>query len=183
LEDFAVTSTKEDWAERARDFLQSEKFSLARDSFQRAEEHSWAAYANSHHLRQVAIRTPTIQYGKAHNRKAAFKSAAHAFLQSTRSNLDAAITRECYQLAAECFEEAAEILEAAKAHKDAANYMQSALLFRQLGMFNEVHDLILNHGRSFKPDHLEKIRDVARMYYVSRKNFKYVPQFTLNTLN
>jgi len=101
-------------------------------------------------LRQVAIRTPTIQIrGKAYNRQAAFKSTAHAFMQSARSNLDAEITQRCYQSAAECCEEAVEILEAAKAHKDAANYMQSALLFRQLGMFNEVHALILTHGQSF----------------------------------
>ena len=179
LSDFAAPSTPEDWEKKASEFFRHEKYALARDSYERARKSKEAAISNAFYLRQLAIRTPvTRQKDGISQRPIAFRAAAEAFLSCIPAAQDYQTQKGYYRLSAKCLEQASDTVYdlslAAKRYQLAEDFVDAAKLFRRCGYFEDLHNIILNHEAEFTGsdvETLEALRGVARLYFVSRKNF------------
>ncbi|KAF8972584.1 hypothetical protein BDZ97DRAFT_1752471 [Flammula alnicola] len=177
LADFAAPSTKEEWAKRGRELFANEKYALARDSYKRAQKPNAAAVANAYYLREVATRTSALSTkSKAGNREVAFKIAGEAFSSCARNTNDLETQQSYYGLSADCLVHAGEIHQAADTYRLAGNFTEASLLFRKLGKFDDVHNIITTSGNKINPGVLETVQDVLRLYYVNRKDFKKAHQ-------
>jgi hypothetical protein len=75
-------------------------------------------------------------------------------------------------VSAECYEDAGEFLRAAEIYELIENHTKSVVLFRKAGKFGDVHQLIVNFADEIEPNALEAVRDVVRLYHVTRKDFE-----------
>ena len=127
------------------------------------------AVSNAYVLRDIAEKMPN-HLGTAKTRPAAFESAAQAFLACARDARESGSKtyKDCYQLAARYFGEAGNIIKAAENYRIAENFKMAAHLFRKLGKFDDVYDIITNHGDKVAPEDL----DITRLYYLREKKFQ-----------
>lgn len=107
-------------------------------------------------------------------RPAAFESAAQAFLACARDALEFGSVkyRSYYQLAAQCFEEAGNVIQAAENYRIAEDFTKASLLFRKSGKFDDTYDIIINHSDKVIPEVLESVKDVTRLFYLTKKKFR-----------
>ncbi|PPQ78819.1 hypothetical protein CVT25_010688 [Psilocybe cyanescens] len=172
LSDFAVPSSKDEWAKRALELSHNQKHALARDSYEKAEKPQEAALENARYLQQLAVRTPfDLRNGK---REAAFKTAAEAFLSCAENATKLYTKRSYYRSSAECFEQAGDNLSAARVYQSAEDFTKASRLFRKIGRFDDVHSIIVSHGGEIED--VESIRDVVRLYYINKKEFNKAHQ-------
>ena len=105
-------------------------------------------------------------------RDVAFRSAAKAFYSSACSTADPKAKKDYYRVSAECYEDAGEFLRAAEVYQSIENYSKSVVLFRKAGQFGDAHQLIVNFADEIESQALEAVRDVVRLYHVTRKDFE-----------
>lgn len=86
--------------------------------------------------------------------------------------MDPKAKKEYYRVSAECYEDAEDFLRAAEVYQLIENYTKSTVLFRKAGKFGDVHQLIVNFADVIEPNALEAVRDVLRLYHVTRKDFE-----------
>ncbi|KAF8816728.1 hypothetical protein BYT27DRAFT_7237858 [Phlegmacium glaucopus] len=170
--DFAAPSSKEDWEKRAKEFFNLKQYALARDSFMKASNLRSAAIANAYVRQDIAQKIPN-HLGNIRTRTAAFESAAQAFLVCARDALKGgSVTyKRYYRNAAECLEEAGNVIQAAENYRIAEDFTKAVLLFRKLGKFEDVYDIITNYGDKVAPEVLESVKDVTRLSYLTEKKF------------
>ncbi|KDR68695.1 hypothetical protein GALMADRAFT_146049 [Galerina marginata CBS 339.88] len=172
LSDFAASSTMEAWAKRAKELFDNQRYALARDSYEKAQKTREASMANAFYLRQVAERTATHrQRDSANNRRNAFKVAAEAFSSCARDTSVHNAKKYYYSLSAGCFEDSGDSLSAAQGYRLAENFTKAARLLYKEKAYEELHDIIIQHGDRIDGDLLETIQDVTRLHFVTRKEF------------
>ncbi|KAH9487237.1 TPR and ankyrin repeat-containing protein 1 [Psilocybe cubensis] len=167
LSDFAVPSSKEEWARRALELSRNHKYSHARDSYEKAGNPRQAAVENARYLEQLALRIPSNT--RKREREAAFKVAAGAFISCAESALKSHTKNSHYKSAAQCFEDAGDNLSAAKTYELIPDFTKASLLYRKLGRFDVVHSILVHHAEEV--DNMESLRDIVRLYYVNKKEF------------
>ena len=172
--DFAVPSSQEDWGKKAQEYFNSKQYAHAKDSYIRANNTRSAKIANAYVLQDMAKNMPDRPGATTKTRRAAaaFELAAQEFLGCAHDALEGgSIKNNLYhQLAAQCFEEADNIIQAAENYRIAENFTKAALLFRKLGRFDDVYDIIINHSNEIA-EVLESVRDGTRLYYLKEKRF------------
>ena len=131
-----------------------------------------ATVAHAYILQDIAQKMPNT----TNTRPAAFESAAQAFLACARDALEGGSVKYKFhhQSAAQCLEEAGNVIQAAENYRIAENFTKATLLFRKLGKFDDVYDIIINHSDKVAPEVLESVRDVTRLYYLTQKKFRWV---------
>lgn len=172
--DFAAPSSKEDWEKRAKEFFNLKQYAHARDSFMKATNLRSAAVANAYSRQAIAQQMPKPLGHATNRRSAAFESAAQAFLVCARDALEgrSGSYKPYYRLAAQCFEEADNITQAAENYRIAEEFTKAVLLFRKLGKFDDVYDIITYHEDKVAPQALESVKDVTRLFYLTEKKFQ-----------
>ena len=170
--DFAVPSSQEDWGKKAQEYFNLKQYAHAKDSYIRANNTRSAKIANAYALQDMAKNMPNPPGAKT-RRATAFELAAQAFLGCAHDALEGGSIRNSlyHQLAAQCFEEADNIIQAAENYRIAENFTKAVLLFRKLGKFDDVYDIITNHSDKIA-EVLESVRDVTRLYYLKEKKFR-----------
>ena len=176
ISDFAETSSKDDWGERAMSLFNLEQYAPAKFSFKKANNFRMAAVANAYLLQDIAKKMPN-HHSTTKTRPAAFESAAQAFLACARDAHESGSGRykNFHQLAAKCLEESGNITKAAENYRIAENFTKAALLFRKSGKFDDAHDIITNHGDKVTSEDrkvLESVKDVIRLYYLREKKYQ-----------
>lgn len=139
----------------------------------RANSFRSAAVANAYDLQDIAQKMPNHLGNTTSTRPAAFESAAQAFLGCARDALEGGSVKYklYYQLAAQCLEEAGNVMQAAENYRIAENFTKAVVLFRKLGKFDDVYDIITNHSGKVSPEVLG-VKDVTRLYYLVDKKFR-----------
>jgi tetratricopeptide (TPR) repeat protein len=167
----AISSTAEEWEEQGRKLFANKRYRQAKHCFERALRPRQVAMADAYYLRQEARKSPGGNSRRAIDaRRAAFLEAAAAFLDCAREDK----TFAYFRIAAECFEDAGDDLQAAQAYQDAREFTRSAELWRKLGRFDEAVAIVKAHKKEVRPDVVDKVVNVARLFYFKEQKFEYV---------
>ncbi|KAJ7293966.1 hypothetical protein C8J57DRAFT_1444990 [Mycena rebaudengoi] len=165
----AISSTAEEWEEQGRKLFANKRYRQAKHCFERALRPRQVAMADAYYLRQEARKSPGGNSRRAIDaRRAAFLEAAAAFLDCAREDK----TFAYFRIAAECFEDAGDDLQAAQAYQDAREFTRSAELWRKLGRFDEAVAIVKAHKKEVRPDVVDKVVNVARLFYFKEQKFE-----------
>ena len=165
----AMSSTAEDWAKTALSLFNNRRYMQAMHCYERAGLAREKAVAYAYYLREVA-RSTSVTRGDTTAQAVAFIAAAEAFIASAK---DAVMeTKAYYRIAAECYVHAGDDHKAARAYVAATEYTLAAQHYRKAGMFDEAVDLISRHGDCIDGPTLESVRNVARLFYFTRSDFR-----------
>jgi hypothetical protein len=166
--DFAKPTNQDEWVKRAKLFFDNGQWLLAKQCYETGGKNKSAAVAEGYYQREEARRIPT---GKQKARKLAFGSAAETF-SFCADNTNIVDDKNKYlKLSAECYEEGGDNSCAAKTYRKGNWFAQATSLYRKLGQFEDIYDIITQPGipREAVP---ESIRDVTRLYFVSKGKYK-----------
>jgi len=170
---FAVPSSKEEWLVRAKELFDNRQFALASHSFEKGGNSKSAAVSHAYYLRETALRTASQQKkGKTDPRAAAFQLAAKAFSSCAADSVEHTARNLYYCIGAECSYEAGDFFNAAELYRLGEDYTRACPMFRKLGKFDDLFEIIVSFSNRIKPEVLEIMQDVARLFYVNRKDFK-----------
>ncbi len=153
---------------RAKLFFDNGQWLLAQQCYETGGKNQSAAVAEGYYQREEARRIPT---GEQKTRKLAFASAAETF-SFCAGNTNVVDDKNKYlKLSAECYEEGGNTLCAAETYR-AGNWLaQATSLYRKLGKFGDIYDIITQPGIPLEAVP-ESIRDVTRLYYVSNEEYE-----------
>ncbi|KAF9050293.1 hypothetical protein BJ165DRAFT_1341573 [Panaeolus papilionaceus] len=172
FKNFAVQSSKEDWIKRAKELFDQEKYALSRDAYLRGQSYRNAAVASAYYEREGAQRTPVqVSRNKLNLRSEKFTKAAEAFIRCADEADGEAGRKKYHDIVAECYEEAGVLPKGVEYYLLAGNFTRAAILLRKQGLFDEVKDIMTTHGDEIEPTVLENLKDVARLYFVSSKDY------------
>lgn len=142
----------------------NKRYMQASVAFLRAGRKREAAICDAYLLREKARSTSTLVNA---TRIQAFVAAAEAFIACAQECPSKQI-KEClayYGTAGECYSEARNLKKAGDCYRMAEQYAPAARTYREGGYFDELVEVITQHGGSLDPDLLERLTKVAQMYY------------------
>ncbi|KAF9042114.1 hypothetical protein BJ165DRAFT_1529567 [Panaeolus papilionaceus] len=175
FKNFAVQSSKQDWIKRAKELFDQEKYALSRDAYLRGQSYRNAAVASAYYEREGAQRTPVqVSRNKPNLRSERFTKAAEAFIRSADQADGKGGRKKYHHIVADCYEEAGVFSKAVQYHRLAGNFTRAAVLLRKQGLFDDVKDIMTTHGDEIDPTILQNLKDVARLYFVSSKDYSKV---------
>ena len=168
--DFARPSDEERWANRGKRFFDDCQWEHAKQCYKRAGKKQAESVADAYLQRERARRIPSEGKGKA--RKSAFMSAAKAFESCSQNANDPLATSKYLKLFAGCLEEGNETRRAAEVYRQGNWVSDAARLYRKLGLFDEIFDIITQSDASLVATIPESIRDVTRLHFVSKEAYE-----------
>ena len=178
----AVSSTHEQWSKTGkksvlspgilsdtfddhyfRMFL-SKRYAQASVAFLRAGRKREVAICNAYLLREKARSTSTIANAA---RTQAFVAAADAFIACAQESPSKQIRerRTYYGTAGECYSEARKLKKAGDSYRLAEQYATAARTYREGEYFDELAEVITQHGNALDSGLRERLTKVAQMYY------------------
>lgn len=171
--DFARASNEEQWANRAKLFFDNGQWEHAKNCYERAGKKQAASVADAYLQRERARRIPSEGKGKV--RKVAFLDAAKAFGSCAQNANDVLAKNKYLRLYAGCLEEEGEnsqLERAAEVYQQGNWVSDASRLYRELGMFNKIFDIITQSEASLVATIPESIHDVTRLHFVSKNDYK-----------
>ena len=142
----------------------NKRYTQASVAFLRAGRKREAVICDAYLLREKARSTSTLANAA---RTQAFVAAADAFI---------ACAQECpskqdkerlayYGTAGECYSEARKLKKAGDSYRMAEQYAAAARTYREGEFFDELAEVITQHGNALDNGLLERLRKVTQMYY------------------
>lgn len=142
----------------------SKRYSQASTAFRNAKRPREAAVCDAYLLREKARSQPSTA---AVQREKAFIDAGVAFntcAQAAPQKL-AEERKAYYKNAGDCFSEGRKLREAGKSYVNAEKYTLAARAYRKGGHFDELVEVLQQHGKSIKSEEVHRMTEVARMFY------------------
>ena len=142
----------------------NKRYAQASVAFLRAGRDREAAICDAYLQREKARSIPTTTNVA---RVQAFIAAANAFITCAWDSPFKHI-KEClayYGIAGECYSEARDLKKAGDSYRMAEQYAAAARAYREGGYFDELVEVITQHGSALDSGLLERLTKVAQMYY------------------
>jgi len=142
----------------------NKRYAQASVSFKNAGRNREVAICDAYLLQEKARLTPTAA-GAARIR--AFINAANAFISCAR-NSNSKQANEClayYGAAGECYSEARDLKDAGDSYRKAKQYSAAARAYREGGYFDEMVEVIVQHGNTLENGLRERLTLAARIHY------------------
>ncbi len=168
---FARASKKEAWDHKAHEYFNRKYFALAKQAYSNASLLHEAKVAEAYWLREEAgLYVATIA---SPARRQAFKAAAEAFggIASAAGNDE---SHAYYRIAGECFLEVPDEPRAAEAFYMGCEYTQAIQLYRQVGNFERVAEILVQREREVEPDTAQRVRYASQLFYLISRKFRCV---------
>jgi hypothetical protein len=133
-------------------------------AFLRAGRTREAAICDAYSLREKA-RSISTTAGAA--RIKAFIVTAKAFFARAQDSPSKQVNERLayYGIAGECYSEARDLKGVGDSYRMAERYDGAACAYREGGYFDEMAEVIIQHGNALDSRLLERLRIVAQMYY------------------
>ncbi|KAF4623894.1 hypothetical protein D9613_001576 [Agrocybe pediades] len=177
----AVSSSPEEWEKSGRALFQNKRYFQAMHCFERAGLKRETDVSHAYYLREQARSMPSTGTKESIvNRRAAFVTAAEAFLQRAIGS-NAKEAKAYLRTAGDCYEHAQEDQKAAEAYARAEEYNSAAKLYRKCARFDEAVAIVLDHRQDVDHDIAENIIDVARLYYFKSGELEKTTQLFSST--
>ena len=142
----------------------SKHYAQASVAFLSAGQDRAATICNAYLLRDKARMTSTTASA---TRNRAFITAANAFVACGQDSPSKQVKERLayYRAAGECYLEARDIKSAGESYRTAEQYATAARTYREGGYFDEMVEVITQHGDALDSGLLERLTSVAQMYY------------------
>ena len=142
----------------------NKRYAQASVAFLRAGRNREAAICDAYLLRENARLIPTTANAA---RIQAFTAAANAFITCAQDSPSKQINERLayYGTAGECYSEARTLKNAGDSYRKAKQYAAAARTYREGGYFDELVEVITQHGKLLDTGLLERLTKVAQMYY------------------
>jgi len=142
----------------------NKRYGQASVAFWRAGKNREAAICDAYLLREKARSISTAASGA---RIQAFVTAANAFTSCARSSSSEQVDERLayYGTAGECYLEARDLKNAGGSYTMAQQYTTAARTYREGGYFDEMVEVITQHGDTLDSDLLERLTMAAQMHY------------------
>lgn len=165
---FASASDKAAWEHKAAEYFGRKYYGLARQAYHNAGLSHEAHIAEAYLLREEAEGHALISV-----RRKAYETAACAFCDvAIAASADARSTY--YRIAGECLLLVPNEARAAEAFQMGSEFTQAIQLYRRLGNFEQVANILQTHQAEVEPETEGQMRYASRLYYLITKKFKYV---------
>ena len=140
------------------------RYSQASVAFLRAGRNREAAICDAHLFRENA-RSISITASTA--RTQAFVTAANAFITCALNSPPERVSERLgyYGIAGECYLEAHNLKKAGDNYRMAEQYDEAAHAYHEGGYFDEMVEVITQHGNTLESSLRERLTMVAQMYY------------------
>ena len=140
------------------------RYAQASVAFLRAGHKREAAICDAYLLREKARSIPTTTSAA---RIKAFITTADAFITCAQDSPPKRVKERLayYGTAGECYSEARELKNAGDSYRKAEQYAAAARTYREGGYFDELVEVITQHGNTLDSGLLEGLTKVAQMYY------------------
>ena len=159
LSQFASASDAESWTRRGREFLAERRYLLASQAFRMARLFHDAAIADAFYLRdQIDVVHPRM-------RPEALRDAAQAFerVATTSDNCEKRI--EYFATSSRLYSDIPDIPRAANCLVNAESFTEAAVLYRQIGMFDEALGVVHQYASRVDASTTKNIVHSAKLYY------------------
>jgi len=157
------------------------RYEQASVAYLRAGQNRKVAICDAYHLREKARLTSTIASAA---RSRAFVTAADAFVTCAQNQPSDLVDErmDYYEIAGDCYSDARDatyLKNAGDSYQIAERHDAAARAYREGEYFDEMGEVIIQHGGALESGLLERLTRVARMYYFKvylRRRFisKYV---------
>ncbi|TFK22052.1 hypothetical protein FA15DRAFT_758287 [Coprinopsis marcescibilis] len=164
IQQFVVSSSEEEWEDRARYFFQRENYHEAAHCFRRANLGREANVSHAYLMRKEAQRTANLE-----KQLKSFSAAAQAFLECVQEAVTDEDRRVYSHNVGDCFENARDFGRAGDAYRDAEEHDAALKMYRKAGMFDEGVQLIKDHAGTMSLTLVEDFTDVAKLFYLKTK--------------
>lgn len=143
----------------------NKRYAQASIAFLRAGQNRVAAICNAYLLRERARSTST---SASEARIKAFLTAADAFVACTQNTLPEQINeRLAYcRTAGECYSETGSLKEIGDRYRLAERYAAAACIYREGGCFDQLVEVIAQHGDVIGGGFLEDLKTATQMHYL-----------------
>lgn len=151
----------------------NKRYVQASVAFLRAGRKREAAICDAYLLREKARATPTIANAI---KIQAFAVAAEAFIICAQECPSKQMKERLayYGTAGECFSEARKLKKAGDSYRMAEQYAIAARTYREGECFDDLADLITQHGSALDSGLLERLTKVTQMHYFKVRSSKYL---------
>ena len=142
----------------------NKRYAQASVAFLRAGRKREATICDAYLLREKALSTSTVSNA---TRTQAFIAAADAFIACAQDCPSKQVRERVayYGTAGECYSEARYLKKAGDSYRKAQRYPAAARTYREGGYFDELVEVITQHGDALESGLLERLTKVAQMYY------------------
>ena len=142
----------------------NKRYAQASVAFLRAGRKREAAICDAYLLREKARSISTTDSA---TRIQAFIIAANAFITCARDSPSKGVKERLayYGVAGECYSEARDLKNAGDSYRMAEQYATAARTYREGCYFDELAEVITQHGNALDSGLLERLTKVAQMYY------------------
>ena len=142
----------------------NKRYAQASVAFLKAGRKREVAICDAYLLREKA-RSISITAGTA--RIHAFIIAANAFITCAQDSPQKQVKERLayYGTAGECYSEARDLKNAGDSYRMAEQYAAAARTYREGGYFDDLAEVITQHGNAIENGLLERLTKVTQMYY------------------
>jgi len=142
----------------------NKRFAQASIAFKNARRNREAKICTAYLLREKARLIPTTTRAA---RTQAFITTANAFIDCARDSPPKQDNERLayYGIAGECYSEARDLKNAGDSYLMAKQYNMAARTYREGGRFDELAELIIQHGPALENGLLERLAMVTQMHY------------------
>lgn len=167
-----MASDRAAWAKRADDYFHVHKdFNHAQRAYRKAGLLYEAKIADAYFCRQKATLHDRTDGSSA--RSSAFSEAAAKFQALALVSSEAGAS-SYFRIAGECYLQVPEYDRAAKSFLMAGEVTQACLLYRKLGNFEQVVEILRERSTEIKTATEQNVRYAARLFYLTLRKFKCV---------
>jgi len=156
----------------------NKRYEQASVAFQRAGRNREAAICDAYLLREKARLVSTTTSAA---RIRAFTTAADAFITCARDSPSKQVKERlaCYKAAGECYSEARKLKKSGDNYQLAEDYAAAARTYREGGYFDEMVEVITQHGNTLESGLVERLKMAAQLHYFKvyfscRLNFNHL---------
>ena len=164
----AVSSSREEWADVARNLFHKQQYFEAELAFDRAGLLKERRVAHAYYLRDLAHDSPTGVRADGHplSGTARYVRAADAFLQSAREALSADDQQSYYRIAGDCYAQGRQDRAAAEAFYAARDYSKTVKHYRAAGMFDDALNVVKHHEGDVERSIADGVIAVAKLHFL-----------------
>jgi tetratricopeptide (TPR) repeat protein len=154
--------------ERGTSFMNNKKYQHAKFCYEKANAQEYIDIANAYLLRENAENLERSSKPMERERsKAAFKLAGDAFVHLPHHPTWA-------KLGGFCYARGNEHRKAGHAFLSADAYPEAAQQFWQVGDFDELHKILVQHRAELKPEEGRRMTERLKLHFLKAENYKYV---------
>ena len=142
----------------------NKRYAQAAIAFQRAGRSREAAICDAYLLREKARLIPTTTNAA---RTQAFIAAANAFITCARDSPSKQVNERLayYRAVGDCYSEARNLKKAGDNYQLAKDYTAAARAYREGGYFDEMVEVIAQHGNTLDSGLLERLMTATQLHY------------------